>query len=197
MSFAMRHRDDPMPVLPSTHSLSVRREESAEIMATLQERSAGELWRRFDDGHRAYVASMDGELTAWGWVATRTASIGELGATFSMPESDRYLWNFVTRPSYRGLGIYPRLLEAIVRAESAEAERFWIAYAPENHASGNGIAKAGFHAVAEMSFTPMAVRRFARSRPVGRGRRPGCSASPRPPMSSPRAGGASAPADPG
>jgi GNAT superfamily N-acetyltransferase len=152
MSFAMRHRDDPMPVLPSTHSLSVRREESAEIMATLQERSAGELWRRFDDGHRAYVASMDGELTAWGWVATRTASIGELGATFSMPESDRYLWNFVTRPSYRGLGIYPRLLEAIVRAESAEAERFWIAYAPENHASGNGIAKAGFHAVAEMSF---------------------------------------------
>jgi GNAT superfamily N-acetyltransferase len=116
MSFAMRHRDDPMPVLPSTHSLSVRREESAGVMATLQERSNGELSRRFDEGHRAYVASMDGEPTAWGWVATRTASIGELGATFSMPESDRYLWNFVTRPSYRGLGIYPRLLQAIVRA---------------------------------------------------------------------------------
>ena len=39
-----------------------------------------------------------------------------------------------------------------MRAESRDAERFWIAYAPENHASGAGIAKAGFVALAEMSF---------------------------------------------
>jgi hypothetical protein len=44
------------------------------------------------------------------------------------------------------------LLDAIVRAESGEAERFWIAYAPENHASGAGIRKAGFTPVAELSF---------------------------------------------
>jgi hypothetical protein len=39
-----------------------------------------------------------------------------------------------------------------VRAESPEAERFWIAYAPENHASGAGIMKAGFVDLAELSF---------------------------------------------
>lgn len=64
----------------------------------------------------------------------------------------RYLWNFVTLTAHRGLGIYPRLLDAIVRTESREAERFWIAYAPENHASGSGIRKAGFVPLAELSF---------------------------------------------
>ena len=41
---------------------------------------------------------------------------------------------------------------AIVREESAEAHKFWIAYAPENHASETGIHKAGFRTVALMSF---------------------------------------------
>ena len=58
----------------------------------------------------------------------------------------------MTLASHRGLGIYPRLLDAIVRVESSEAERFWVGYAPENHASGTGIRKAGFTDVAEMSF---------------------------------------------
>jgi hypothetical protein len=58
----------------------------------------------------------------------------------------------VTLAAYRGHGIYPRLLQAIVRAESAEADRFWIGYAPENHASGAGMRKAGFVDAAEMSF---------------------------------------------
>ncbi|HEX8830856.1 MAG TPA: hypothetical protein VF705_06810, partial [Longimicrobium sp.] len=81
------------------------------------------------------------------------ADIGELGSSFAIPAGERYLWNFVTLAAHRGLGIYPRLLDAIVRAESGEAERFWIAYAPENHASGAGIRKAGFATVAELSFT--------------------------------------------
>ncbi len=54
--------------------------------------------------------------------------------------------------SHRGLGIYPRLLQAILRAESVDAERFWIGYAPENHASRSGIQKAGFKDVVELSF---------------------------------------------
>lgn len=152
MPFASRRRDDHMPLLPPMPSLSVSREADANVMARLQDRSILEITRRFELGHRAYVATVDGTPAAWGWVATRIAHIGELDATFSMPEGGRYLWNFVTLPAYRGRGVYPRLLQAIVRAESAEAERFWIAYAPENHASGAGITKAGFEMIAEMSF---------------------------------------------
>jgi hypothetical protein len=121
-------------------------------MARLQRKSVEDMMRRFALGHRAYVGCWNGEQVSWGWVATSEAEIGELRINFSIPVGDRYLWNFVTLASHRGLGIYPRLLNEIVRAESMEAERFWIAYAPENRASGSGIRKAGFVTVAELSF---------------------------------------------
>jgi len=152
MPFAARHRDDPTPPMNPLPNLVVRREQRVAVMAALQGRTEAEMQRRFDAGHRAYVAWRDGVPAAWGWVATRTADIGELGSSFTIPAGERYLWNFVTLPTHRGQGIYPRLLEAIVRTESREAERFWIAYAPENHASGTGIRKAGFVALAELSF---------------------------------------------
>jgi GNAT superfamily N-acetyltransferase len=150
--FASRYRDDPVTSLPELAGLSIRRELSAAAMAALQNRSIGEMSSRFAAGHRAYVAMMEGQPAAWGWVATSTANIGELGASLTLNGDERYLWNFVTLPAYRGLGIYPRLLQAIVSAESAEASRFWIGYAPENHASGAGIRKAGFATAVEMSF---------------------------------------------
>lgn len=152
MPIALRHRDDAHESLPALPGLAVRREHSAEVMAALQQRSVGEIERRLDQGHRAYVAWVDGEAAAWGWVATETATIGELKVEFTIPRGDRYLWNFVTLPAFRGRGIYPRLLEEIARAESRESERIWIAYAPENHASGAGIRKAEFALVAELSF---------------------------------------------
>jgi GNAT superfamily N-acetyltransferase len=152
MALAIRHRSDMTPELASIPGLVVKRELDAEFMAALQGRGEVEMGQRFAAGHRAYVAWLDGWPAAWGWVATRAAEIGEMGFAFALPRGERYLWNFATLPSHRGKGIYPRLLDAIVRVESHEAERFWIAYAPENHASGTGIRKAGFSTVAELSF---------------------------------------------
>jgi hypothetical protein len=152
MPFATHHRDDPSAELAPLAALEIHQVWDASFMAALQGRSEREITERFAAGHRAYVAWWNDEPAAWGWVATRTATIGELGATLTLPTGERYLWNFATLASHRGLGIYPRLLQAIVRAESIQAERFWIAYAPENHASGSGIAKAGFTTQAEMSF---------------------------------------------
>lgn len=148
---ALRHRSDPTPTLTPLAGLVVRRECDASAMAALQRRTPAEIQRRFDAGHRAYVALLHDAPAAFGWVATESAEIGELSSTFAIPSGERYLWNFVTLEPFRGLGIYPRLVDAIVRAESG-AERFWIAAAPENHASGSGIRKAGFTALAELSF---------------------------------------------
>ena len=170
MPFATRHRDDPMPELPALAALEVHEAWDADFMARLQGRGVDEMERRFAAGHRAYVAWWNEEPAAWGWVATHGASIGELGASFAMLDGERYLWNFVTLASHRGRGIYPRLLQAIVRAESRDAERFWIGYAPENRASGSGIAKAGFVAQAEMSFD-------ANGRPALRAVTPGGAAA--------------------
>lgn len=152
MALAMRHRDDTIAAMQFQPQLSVCRESDPAVMARLQGKSVAEMARRFAAGHRAYLGSWNGQPVSWGWVATREAEIGELRIRFTIPAGERYLWNFVTLPTHRGLGIYPRLLDAIVRAESSEAEHFWIAYAPENHASGAGIRKAGFVTVAELSF---------------------------------------------
>ena len=151
---ALRHRTDPTPSLAPLAGLVVRRVECASTMAAFQQRAEGELARRFEAGHRAYVAYLNDVPAAFGWVATRSAEIGELRSTFAIPAGERYLWNFVTLPGFRGLGVYPRLVDAIVRAESREAERFWIAYAPENHASASGVRKSGFTTLAELSFDP-------------------------------------------
>lgn len=152
MPLALRHRHDPPAAREPLPHLAVERERDAALMAAVQGVPEAEVERRFAAGHRAYLAWREGWPAAWGWVATRSAEIGELGAAFDLPAGERYLWNFATLPAHRGKGIYPRLLDAIVRAEADEAERFWIAYAPENHASGAGIRKAGFRAVADLSF---------------------------------------------
>ena len=153
MSIAIRDRRDPVAEQALLAGLSVRQEDDVMLMASLQERTPREIERRMAAGHRAYVARVGGAAAGWGWVATRSAEIGELSMAFDIPQGDRYLWNFVTLPTHRGKGVYPRLLDAIVRAESREADRFWIAYAPENHASASGITKAGFVAIAELSFS--------------------------------------------
>ena len=166
MPFATRHRDDATPSLSSVEGMTVRRELDAGVMASLQNRSVEEMSRRFADSHRAYVALIGGQAAAWGWVATSTADIGELGAHLTLHSDERYLWNFVTLPAYRGLGIYPRLLQAIVREESTDAARFWIGYAPENHASGVGIRKAGFVTAVEMSFEASGKAALRAERPA-------------------------------
>jgi ribosomal protein S18 acetylase RimI-like enzyme len=151
MGMSVRHSDSVVN-LPPVAGLRVERETRSDVMARIQGRAPDAIEERFAAGHTAWVASIDGQPAAWGWMATRTADIGELGLTFAIPPRERYLWNFVTLPAFRGRGIYPRLLDAIVRSESARADTFWIAYAPENRASETGIRRAGFEPVAELSF---------------------------------------------
>lgn len=152
MPFSIRHGNDPAPRLPPLPGLEITRTCDPGTVGRVQRRSQTEMAARFAAGHRAYVARLQGEIAAWGWVASRTAVIGELGVRFRVPRADRYLWNFVTRPAYRGRGIYPRLLDRIVERESVDAERFWVIHAPENGASGSGIRKAGFMTGGEISF---------------------------------------------
>jgi hypothetical protein len=93
---------------------------------------------------------MGGDAVGYGWVADAAAAIGELDLAFRLEPADRYLWDFVTLPAWRGRGLYPRLLQAILRAEGGG--RFWIINAPENVASARGIARAGFVDVGSLAF---------------------------------------------
>src|SRR3954465_2007669 len=89
MPFATRHRDDPFVELSPLAALEVHHVWDAAFMAGLQVRADAEINDRFEAGHRAYVAWWHEQPAAWGWVATRTASIGELSTTFSLSPTER------------------------------------------------------------------------------------------------------------
>ncbi|GAB3163152.1 hypothetical protein GCM10027291_02270 [Telluribacter humicola] len=120
-------------------------------MAEIGQTSVDEARKRFAAGHKAYVAYLHGLPTAFGWVATHTARIGELNHEFQLPARHRYLWNFRTLIDFRGLGIYPHLLQAILKDELTNSEQIWIMHAPENTASERGILKAGFTLTGQVS----------------------------------------------
>lgn len=152
MAFATWWRRDHLPALAPLPTFFTGPTEDIALLAQLARLEHAEVHRRLDQGHRPYIAWLADQPTAYGWVATQTAEIGELELTIRLLRSQRYLWDFATLPAWRGRGIYPRLLQAILATEPVEAEHFWIIAAPENRASFAGIAKAGFTSIAHLSF---------------------------------------------
>ena len=116
-----------------------------------------DMQNRIADHHIAFVAYVHNEPAAFGWMATTKAEIGELNHELVLPEKHRYLWNFRTLAPYRGLGIYPALLQYIMQHEADMAQQFWIIHAPENKSSLKGIVKSGFEYVGKLYTKPDGV----------------------------------------
>ena len=149
MPFATWWRGDPLPDLPPLPSLSTRRvtrwEETRRVTGLTENR----VLLRYQAGHRLYAAFLEDEPVAYGWAAKQSGGIDELDFSFAVPPGNCYLWDFVTLPAWRGRGVYPHLLQAILREEDA-VNRFWIGYEAHNEASARGIAKAGFRVVGDL-----------------------------------------------
>jgi GNAT superfamily N-acetyltransferase len=143
---------DPLPQFSDLPGFRADLARDDDELARLNGISAAEVRTRQRAGHRPYIGYLDGTPAAYGWVATREASIGELDLSFALPPGERYLWDFATLPEWQGRGLYPRLLRAILVRESRAAARFWILHAPENLPSGAGMRKAGFVPVGRLSF---------------------------------------------
>jgi hypothetical protein len=168
MALATWWRSDVLPHVPVAPGFHAAVAHDDELLARLNRISIAEVRARRRDGHRPYIGWLDGTSVAYGWVATRAASIGELDLTMVLSSADRYLWDFATLPAWQGRGLYPCLLQAILRQEARDAERFWIIYAPENLPSGAGMWKAGFTPVAELSFDADRDVRLARTGAIER-----------------------------
>src|SRR5689334_19736037 len=148
MPFGTWWRGDTLPDLPSLPAFSACVSTDVPLIARLTNLSQKWVRDRLRAGNRAYVAFWDETPVAYGWVAEREGYIGDLHFSFRIPERNGYLWGFATLPEWRGRGIYPRLIQTIVRQEES-FERFWIGYAPGNEASERGIKKAGFRVVVD------------------------------------------------
>lgn len=139
-------RGDRRPTLPPLPGLRVT-SGAPHILAAISGLAPAEIERRLREAHQPYLAWLDDQPVAYGWSATRQGAIEELALRFAIPPGNRYLWDFVTLPAWRGRGIYARLLRTILDLEAPHAERFWIATTVDNHAAQRAIVRAGFQRV--------------------------------------------------
>ena len=160
MPFATWWRGDPLPKLPPLPSFSARRvtrwDEAQRVTGLTEDR----ILPRYQSGHRLYAAFLGDEPVAYGWAARQAGGIDELDFSFDVPAGACYLWDFVALPAWRGRGIYPLLLQEIVRQQD-DVRRFWIGYDVRNEASARGIAKAGFRVVGDLVAEDSRVTSFA------------------------------------
>jgi RimJ/RimL family protein N-acetyltransferase len=161
---------DSLPALPPLPGLVAAPADDDRALAALARIDIEEVARRRRAGNRPYVARIDGELVAYGWSTASEVEIGELGLRFVLPPGERYLWGFATEERWRGRGVYPRLLQAILRLEGAGKARFWIGHEPDNVASARGIRRAGFHRVGDVFRLPTGRLALLPAGPIERAR---------------------------
>ena len=139
-------KGDPLPPLAAFPGFSLEETTDPATIKKYMYISPEDSRQRMAIGHHAYLARVDNQPVAYGWSATDQAAFGSPSITFHLPPANRYLYHFVTLLPWRGKGLYPRLLQAIIRHE--QATRFWIIHRQVNKASQRGIAKAGFQLIA-------------------------------------------------
>src|SRR3712207_4897461 len=118
MALATWWTEDPLPLERPLPGFQAAPADDDVELAALNGISVDDVRARRAAGHRPYIGRLDGVPVTYGWVATREASIGELDLTFRLSPEDRYLWDFATLPEWQGRGLYPRLLQTILIAES-------------------------------------------------------------------------------
>lgn len=154
MSLYTYNTKDVLPDLPPIKGLHIEVSTDINLLMELGEISRKAVLDRFANNHIAFIAFLNGVPAAFGWMARSQAFIGELNQLIVLPEGNRYLWNFRTVTAFRGKGIYPALLQFILKYEAIRADQFWIIHAPENRSSRNGIVKAGFQYVGNLMVIP-------------------------------------------
>ncbi len=145
-------RGDALPSCESVSGLTVKASTHVKLLSQLMNIPEAALSEQLALGHRAYLARMPTLPVAVGWSATGAVALLGGRVTLHVPPHHRYLYGFVTHPDWRGRGIYPHLLQTMLRTE--EQESFWIMHLLENTASQRGIHKAGFRVAGRLSFFP-------------------------------------------
>ncbi len=100
---------------------------------------------RFNQGEVCGVAWFNSAVVSYCWVAFQQAEVGEVNRIIKLRSNELYLYEAFTLPDYRGRGLFPALLTAILSfARSQGYSRALIFSLSKNRPSLRGIEKAGF-----------------------------------------------------
>ena len=113
--------------------------------------ASDEFLQRFETGRRCYGAWVEGQPAAFGWVSYEDEEIGELNLRIKLLPGEVYVWDCATAPRFRRNGLYSALLSYILdELRTQQICRAWIGADFDNVPSQKGIARAGFHHIADL-----------------------------------------------
>jgi GNAT superfamily N-acetyltransferase len=149
----VRDLDEPLPALSPLLDASFGRaspEDAPRFVDAMGENRQQDVLTRLERGCECYATWVDGKLGAYGWVSFHHEYVGELNLRVRLLPDEAYVWDCFTLPPFRQQGLYSSLLSFILhRLRDAGIRRAWIGADLDNIPSQRGIARAGFHIVAD------------------------------------------------
>lgn len=156
----------PSPAAPAGVR-EVRRINARELSRAMGQRDLGLVLRRLGRGVRAYAAWRNGVIACYGWVSAASECVGELERPIHPGPREVYVWNCVTLPAYRRLGLYAGLLRAIAERMGQEGvERLWIGATLGSRRSVRGFRAAGFRPAVRVTYLRLGRWSVLRATPV-------------------------------
>jgi len=146
--------DEPVQAVKPLVPATFRRVEAdlvPALVAAADGVSSAGLLKRFDNGRRCYTAWVEDQIATYGWVSFDDEHVGELNLRVRLLPGEVYIWDCATIPAFRRKHLYSALLGYIIEELRAEGLcRAWIGADISNKPSQQGMARAGFHHVADL-----------------------------------------------
>jgi GNAT superfamily N-acetyltransferase len=146
--------DEPVPVVTPLIPAVFRRagpDLVPALVSAMEGVSSAGLLKRFENGRRCYTDRVEDQIAAYGWVSFEDEHIGELNLRIKLLPGEVYIWDCATLPAFRRNHLYSALLGFIIQELRAEGLcRAWIGADFNNKPSQQGMARAGFHHVADL-----------------------------------------------
>src|SRR5262245_39364207 len=119
-----------------------------EALAAIDRPSSQPFRQRLANHRRCFVAKVEDQIAAYGWVTQGVEYVGELERHFNCRADEAYVWDCFTFPAWRGQHLYSALLNHIVyRLHGEGVQSVWIGASRQNQPSIRGIVNAGFISV--------------------------------------------------
>ncbi len=93
------------------------------------------------------------EVVSYCWMTSNSAPIGEIGKSIILKNREMYLYDAFTEPEFRGNGLFPRILTAILRRGRQEGyQKAFIFALSSNKSSIMAIRRTGFNSFQSVYF---------------------------------------------
>lgn len=115
-----------------------------------------DTFKRFlSKGDCGFYAYLNGQFIHRSWVTFGPKKVTQWKqcAPLKLKQGEAYIHWCETVPWVRGMGVYPTVLNYIIRVLSGRVNEFYISTTADNIASRNGIRKAGFSLISGCEVT--------------------------------------------